>query len=70
MKNHTLINKTHRIIVEEIEGSRETEGDERLVQVLSTVVEVTHIGKCIIPEREKEKKNQITRPKRRSSDTF
>lgn len=46
----TKPSKAHRIIGEEIERSRESEGNKRLVQILDTVLQIPHIGKCVVAE--------------------
>ncbi|WVZ10108.1 hypothetical protein V8G54_014638 [Vigna mungo] len=62
---HTLAQKTmsredqlnsHGVICEEIERSRESERDERLVEILSTMLQILHIGERVLSETKKGKR--------------
>jgi len=57
--DHTLAQKTmlsedqlnsHGVIREEIERSRESERDERLVDILSAMLQILHIGERVLSE--------------------
>lgn len=42
---------THRILGEEIERSRESKRNHRLVQVLCTVLQIVNVRECVIPSQ-------------------
>lgn len=46
--------RTHGISRKEIQGSREPVGDQRLIQILDAMLQVPHIGKCVLAEAHNE----------------